>query len=297
MKEAVSYFESMRRWKNLNLQVMFYRHTPASNPGLHSHDFYELVLVCSGSARHYMNAEALPIQAGDLILVPPGIVHGYLEPDDLRIYNILFCRDVFETISADLSPLPAFQMMFQVQPNLDSSLRHETGLLSLSGNAFERALEYAEEICRETRLRAPGAETTVRGLFLCLVAHCLRYARLDSESGAGYARQISSVLAMLDQHPEKNWQLSAMAKHAGMSQANFRLHFRRLTGHSPGAFLLDLRLKKAAVMLRAGRLSVGEIAFRTGFHDANYFSRQFHRFSGNSPRDYRRNKENDASRG
>lgn len=291
MKTAVSYFESMRRWQDLNLLVTRCRHSPESNPDFHCHDFYELVLVCSGSARHYMNSEALPIQAGDLILVPPGSMHGYLEPDDLQIYNILFCRDVFETISADLSPLPAFQMLFQVQPNLDSALRHETGLLSLSGEAFEHALEYAEDICRETLLRAPGAKTTVHGMFLCLIAHCLRHARLDNQSAAGYARQISSVLAMLDQHPERNWQLSAMAKHAGMSQANFRLHFRRLTGHSPGAFLLGLRLKKAAAMLRAGRSSVGEIAFRTGFHDANYFSRQFHRFYGKSPRDYRHEKK------
>ena len=246
MQTAVSYFESMRSWQDLNLSVMPCRHSPASNPDFHCHDFYELVLVCSGSARHYMNSEALPIQAGDLILVPPGCVHGYLEPDDLRIYNILFCRDVFETISADLSPLPAFQMLFQVQPNLDSSLRHETGLLSLSGDAFELAREYAEDICRETKLRDPGAKTAVQGLFLCLIAHCLRHARLDSKSAAGYARQISSVLAMLDQHPERNWRLSSMAKHAGISQANFRLHFHRLTGHSPVAFLLDLRLKKSS---------------------------------------------------
>ena len=286
MKAAVNYFEGMRIWPDLNLLVMSSSHSPASNPDFHCHDFYELVLVCSGSARHYMNEEALPIRAGDLILVPPFCVHGYLEPDDLRIYNILFCRDVFEAISADLAPLPAFQMLFQVQPNLDSALRHETGLLSLSGNAFQRALDYAENICRETGRRDPGAKTAVRGLFLCLLAHCLRHARLDSGSGTGYARQISSVLAMLDQHPERDWPLSAMAKQAGMSPANFRLHFRRLTGHSPGAFLLDLRLKKAAAMLRSGRSSVGEIAFRTGFHDANYFSRQFHRFYGKSPRDY-----------
>ena len=288
MNATINQFIPYRVWSNLNLAIMPCRHSPASNPDFHCHDFYELVLVCSGSARHYMNSEALPIQAGDLILVPPGCVHGYLEPDDLRIYNILFCRDVFEAISADLAPLPAFQMLFQVQPNLDSSLRHETGLLSLSGNAFERALEYAESICRETRLRAPGAKTIVHGLFLCLIAHCLRHARLDNQSAAGYAGQISSVLASLDRHPERHWTLAEMAKTAGMSTPNFRLHFRRLTGHAPGSYLLELRLKKAADILQSGDSPVSEIAFRTGFHDANYFSRQFHRFYGKSPRDFRR---------
>lgn len=286
MKHAVSYFDAMRIWPDLDLRVMPCLHSPSSNPDFHCHDFYELVLVRAGNALHYMNSEALPIQAGDLILVPPDCIHGYLEPNDLRIYNILFCRDIFEIISGDLSPLPAFQMLFQVQPNLGSELRHETGLLSLSGEAFERALDLSERISLEISTRGPGSKTMVRGMFFCLIAHCLRHAKLDSTSAAGYARQISSVLALLDQHPEKKWDLARMARQAGMSQANFRLHFRRLTGHSPGAFLLELRLKKAAVMLQIGRSSIGETAFRTGFNDANYFSRQFHRFYGKSPRDY-----------
>ena len=89
---------------------------------------------------------------------------------------------------------------------------------------------------------------------------------------------------MLDRHPERDWPLSGMAKQAGMSPANFRLHFRRLTGHSPRAFQLDLRLKKAAAMLRAGRSSVGEIAFRTGFHDANFSPGNFIVTTANPPR-------------
>ncbi len=93
---------------------------------------------------------------------------------------------------------------------------------------------------------------------------------------------------MLDQHPEKPWTLASMARNAAMSVANFRLHFHRLTGRAPGGYLLELRLKKAAAMLQSGRSSVSEIAFLTGFNDANYFSRQFHRYYGKSPREYRR---------
>ena len=120
------------------------------------------------------------------------------------------------------------------------------------------------------------------------MVHCLRHAEQDSSGSGSYAGQISSVLAALDRHPGKRWSLAEMAKTAGMSTPNFRLHFRRLTGHAPGSYLLELRLKKAADILQSGDSPVSEIAFRTGFHDANYFSRQFHRFYGKSPRDFRR---------
>ena len=288
MNTTINQFEPHRLWPDLNLSVMLCRHSEDENPGFHSHDFYEMVLVCRGSALHYMNSEALPIRAGNILLVPPGCIHGYLNPEDLHIYNILFCRDILESLQGDLALMPSFQLLFQVQPHLDSGLRHTAGLLSLSREHFERALNLCRTITEEIKNREPGARTLVHGMFLSLMVHCLRHAEQDSRSSGSYAGQISSVLATLDRHPEKRWTLAEMAKTAGMSTPNFRLHFRRLTGHAPGSYLLELRLKKAADILQSGDSPVSEIAFRTGFHDANYFSRQFHRFYGKSPRDFRR---------
>ena len=289
MDETYS-FELFRIWPDLNLAAVPRWHQPEDNPGLHRHDFYELVLVDRGSARHYMNSKAIPIRPGNLFLIPPGKVHGYLDPQDLHICNFLFCRDVYELFRNDLSSLPSFQMLFQVQPRLESNLRSRTGLLSLAGEDFEKALNYAGRIVCETDSRGQGARTVVLGLFLTFIAHCLRQASLPAKSCAAnhYAGQISSLLAELEQHPDKEWNLAKMAKSAGMSVANFRLCFRMLTGCAPVEYLLRLRLRKAVAMLASSRLSVGEIAWQAGFRDANYFSRQFRRFYGESPRGYRR---------
>ena len=283
-------FELFRVWPDLNLAAVPRLHQPDSNPPLHQHDFYELVLVDRGSARHYMNSKAIPILPGNLFLIPPGRIHGYLDPQDLHIYNFLFFRDVYELFRDDLSSLPSFQMLFQVQPRLESNLRSRTGLLSLTGEDFEFALNTAEKIVCEIGSRRQGSRTVVLGSFLSFIAHCLRQASLPEKNCAAnhYAGQISSLLAQLEQHPDKEWTLAKMAKCAGMSVANFRLCFRMLTGCAPVEYLLQLRLRKAAAMLVSSRLSVGEIAWQTGFQDANYFSRQFRRFYGESPRAYRR---------
>ena len=283
-------FELFRVWPDLNFAAVPRWHQPDSNPDLHQHDFYELVLVDRGSAQHYMNSKAIQIRPGNLFLIPPGRIHGYLDPQDLHIYNFLFCQDVYELFRNDLSSLPAFQMLFQVQPRLESDLRSRTGLLSLSGEDFETALNTASRIAVETDSRQQGARTVALGLFLNFIAHCLRQASLPAKSCAAnhYAGQISTLLAELEQHPDREWTLAKMAKCAGMSVANFRLCFRMLTGCAPVEYLLQLRLRKAAAMLVSSRLSVGEIAWQTGFRDANYFSRQFRRFYGESPRDYRK---------
>ncbi|MFO1492372.1 MAG: helix-turn-helix domain-containing protein [Kiritimatiellia bacterium] len=80
-----------------------------------------------------------------------------------------------------------------------------------------------------------------------------------------------------------------MAREAGMSARQFNRAFRDATGSPPVAYVLRLRVNHAAGLLRheAG-LNVTEAAFRSGFSDSNYFSRQFHRAFGLSPRAYRR---------
>ena len=59
-------------------------------------------------------------------------------------------------------------------------------------------------------------------------------------------------------------------------------------GNSPIAYLIQLRINRAADMLRQGDRSITDIAFDVGFSDSNYFMREFRKVIGISPRIYRR---------
>ena len=48
-----------------------------------------------------------------------------------------------------------------------------------------------------------------------------------------------------------------------------------LSGKAPYAYLIDLRVQRAAELLRAGRSSVTEAAFAVGFSDLGRFARAF----------------------
>jgi AraC-like DNA-binding protein len=59
-------------------------------------------------------------------------------------------------------------------------------------------------------------------------------------------------------------------------------------GVSPGAWLLERRLREAKHLLREERLTISEIALRCGVNSASYFSRMFRKKFGCTPIEWQR---------
>lgn len=79
-----------------------------------------------------------------------------------------------------------------------------------------------------------------------------------------------------------------IARIAGYSRHHFTRLFEKECGASPLAYLLQIRIGHAAELLKTSALPIREISLRSGFTDANYFSRAFRKYIGISPGDYRR---------
>ena len=79
-----------------------------------------------------------------------------------------------------------------------------------------------------------------------------------------------------------------LAKVAGFSRFHFTRLFTAHVGSSPTAWLVELRVKEAARLLRETRLSLKEIAVRCGFKDAGYLGKVFLARTGQPPGSYRR---------
>ena len=58
-------------------------------------------------------------------------------------------------------------------------------------------------------------------------------------------------------------------------------------GTSPIDYLLRRRVTESCEMMRDPSLNLTQVASHAGFSDSNYFSRQFKRVMGQSPREYR----------
>jgi AraC family transcriptional regulator len=82
--------------------------------------------------------------------------------------------------------------------------------------------------------------------------------------------------------------IEELARIAGVHPVAFARTFRRRYGRSPGEYLRECRLERAAALLRDRRRPLFDIAALAGFSDQSHFSRAFRQHFGCTPSDYRR---------
>jgi transcriptional regulator GlxA family with amidase domain len=80
----------------------------------------------------------------------------------------------------------------------------------------------------------------------------------------------------------------ALARHAGMSLRTFTRRFREETGQSPGAWLIEQRVRHAQHLLEATDLPIDDVAERAGLGTAASLRAHLRTQAGVSPSDYRR---------
>ena len=82
--------------------------------------------------------------------------------------------------------------------------------------------------------------------------------------------------------------LRALAELCAMSVEHFLRSFRAATGKTPYQYVLELRLAKAALLLKSDPAPVSAIAPECGFRNLSHFSLRFRAHFGTSPSQFRR---------
>ncbi|MBN1555376.1 MAG: helix-turn-helix transcriptional regulator [Phycisphaerae bacterium] len=102
------------------------------------------------------------------------------------------------------------------------------------------------------------------------------------------AKWIADLCRRIDRQPGSAWSISELAQEFGASRSQFFRTFRRQTGKSAQAYLIDARMRQARFLLRDSGNSISWIAEQLGYRDVYFFSRQFREHQGMSPTAYRR---------
>ncbi|MDB5970042.1 MAG: hypothetical protein JWQ90_2492 [Hydrocarboniphaga sp.] len=96
--------------------------------------------------------------------------------------------------------------------------------------------------------------------------------------------QIKALKAWLDENIGSALKVEAMAARVGLSTAHFAREFKRSTGMTPWAYVVELRLNLAHKLLLAGE-NAHDVATRCGFADRSHLCRAFRARFGVSPRE------------
>ena len=99
---------------------------------------------------------------------------------------------------------------------------------------------------------------------------------------------ILQVRALVEQHLEDGeYGVEQLAQDLCMERTGLYKKLTALTNITPVAFIRTIRLHRAATLLLEGKLTVNEIAERTGFSSPSYFKKCFKKEFGVLPSEYR----------
>jgi AraC family transcriptional regulator, arabinose operon regulatory protein len=211
-----------------------------------------------------------PLQAGDLLVLPPETPHAY-GADERYPWTIAWVHAAGANVGFFLNELGASVERPVVY------LGEDPQLLAL----FEEVLGVLEHGYAPARLLY--ASQTLTHLLGMMVWHSQQKWRGDPDP----KQKINQSIAYMKQHLETPLQVSTLAALANLSPSHYTALFKQHTGYSPIDYLIRLRMHWACQLLDTTDLPVKSIAASLGYDDPFYFSRIFKTVNETSPSDYR----------
>jgi AraC family L-rhamnose operon transcriptional activator RhaR/AraC family L-rhamnose operon regulatory protein RhaS len=262
------------------------RREPQEHFEPHAHEFAELVIVLGGKCLHVTGGESWELTAGDVFVIAGPREHEYRDLDDLRLLNILYQPNQLKMGLHDLPSVAGYHALFTLEPAWRTR-QPAKGRLHLGGKELAQVTELVERLEGELKSREPGFGFMAMACFMQIIGTLSRcYGKSPSPDGRALLR-IGEALSHLERNIHREVNLEELASIAQMSQRSFLRVFQSATGASPLAWVIEQRINRARHLLRHTDRRITEIAFDVGFNDSNYFTRQFGKITGFSPRDYR----------
>lgn len=254
---------------------------------LHRHtDFSELVIVLNGHATHIVNTESFFIKKGNVFVINGATSHAYKDPHDLKVCNIMFRPEMLIAAGLDLRTYNGFQALFVLEPLYRSTHPYKSSL-SLPIPSLEHVLSLIFFMVNEYNDKLQGYQTMLVARFMELVVYLSRQYDQQKKSMDSNFMHLANAISYMEDHYLKQLTLEDIAAKSNISVRHLNRIFRSYFQTTPITFLLRLRLERACMLLKRTQLSILEIAYECGFNDSTYFTRQFTKVYGLSPKAYR----------
>jgi AraC family transcriptional regulator len=184
--------------------------------------------------------------------------------------------------------MPRFDMELSEDTALDTSAPSEPQLDCLA-NSLVQLLEAAKRDLEQDREAAKASLAK---------ASSILQSEIDRRSGAngsgtgGLAGwQIARVRAFIDKNLHSAIHTKDLSAVARRSAAHFARSFKRTFGESPHAYVMRNRLDRACHLMMTSSESLSQIALSVGFSDQSHLTKRFRQALGQSPSNWRRERE------
>ena len=211
---------------------------------------------------------------GRMTYIPPGCrTWGWSVPSvGAQSFTAIFFdpSELEEDIAAGLTKLASRPRLYF----MDAALHATFGKLQSSLGSLESGERvYLETLC------------TLGLMELCRTQSRPSEPRVKGALGSRLTRR---VVEFVDQNLREDISLDDLSRIAGLSRYHFLRAFKLATRETPYQLLLRRRVEHAQDLLRAGDLSIAEVASAVGFKNPARFAAAFRRIAHSTPSEFRR---------
>lgn len=232
-------------------------------PNTHYHEDYEVYHLTEGKCRYFIGSKTYSMNPGDLVLIPPGVIHKVQYETPTHSRHLINC-------TVDYLPPSAREHLAGISyfPTAPDTVGLFSSLFSRLREAdSDRDVFYTDTV------RCLGME-----LFLLLARSAATIPDIGSSSF------VENAIYYIQSRYTDRVTLTETASHCAVSPEHLSRVFKKETGFGFNEYLNLYRLKKAEAMLKKGtKKTVAQVALACGFSDSNYFSAAYKKLHGISP--------------
>lgn len=250
----------------------------------HSHNFIEVIYMCSGTTTHIINGNKLVLKEGELLflgqnanqeILPAGI-------NDIAV-NFIVLPEFFDVslvmLKDEETPLRAFIINSLKSNNSNSSYMHfkVADVLPIQ-NLVENLIW---TLIKGTSNKRKINSFTMGLIFLQLMDYTDRLVLYDKEE-----QTILKVLKYADEN-YRDGSLTELASSLHYDFSWLSREIKRKTGKTYTEIVQEKRLSQASFLLTNTDMNISDIANRVGYDNVSYFHRLFKKRFNMSPYKYK----------
>ena len=276
-------------------------------------DYLSFYVVARGSAwltldgsdgRHGAGPTALPLSAGDALVLPRGSAHVLRDAADSDAPPLAFDYDgCSRHLTGDAARLGGSgPVTALIAGQFTFGTAHRNALLDslppaihlpAAATASPQLAGVVPLILSESASPSPGSGIALARLADLLLLHALRHWMAAAGHSSCGLRAVAdpavgSALRLMHARPAEPWTVARLAAAVAMSRSAFAARFTQLVGEPPLQYLARWRMTRAATLLREGEQSVAAVATQVGYANPVAFTKAFSRLQGVGPGTFRR---------
>lgn len=265
-----------KQWHDLHFEV---QQQPAHDTGDHRHQMNILTLITSptpicqsidGQTQHQL------IGPNNAFILPAGTLHRCQWEEAIEFMFVGLDPHVMVQVGQDLVNPDRIELIPHFATLQDPLIQGI--LLTLKAEMINGGIN--------SNLFVDQLKTT-------LVAHLLRQYGVQKAPIKTYANalprhKLNLVIDYIEAHLDQELALEELAELIGMSQFYFSRLFKQSIGMTPHQYVIQQRVEQAKRLIKAGKLSLADVALSCGFANQGHLNRHVKRLTGSTPKEIAR---------